>query len=419
MPTWARIRNDGVVLHSHPTLQNSDGRWHGPWTNHGSTSSRDRLAHEREVANEPYWTGSVWVTDGMREAYRRAVAGEMIRYDRQTGTVTAPASQVNNRVHRFQSFQEQIAAVIRATANTPQIEVGVADEATRVRPFRLHRTTDGPGISPEAITDRRYGIEIECISPNIREFERLSELGGLRIINENGYSHTQRHLWKITTDSSIHYRGNMRGMETMEVVSPILRGAAGMEQLKIICDSLLAAKTVVNTSCGLHVHHDATGMSVKEYTRVIMNYAQAQLAIDKLVAPSRRSPMYTHYCKPWLYSEIEALTRAVTKYDVVAAAERYKVVNAHAWDAHNTLEFRQHGGTVDYNKISAWVKFGQRLIENTLEGKDISLTTEVRDLLAWLSLPTDVEEFFLGREKVLNVDVLVNEDVAMEGAVFA
>lgn len=49
MSTTIKVRKDGVSMHYHPTDQNSEGRWHGPWERH----PRDLGAHVREDAEHP------------------------------------------------------------------------------------------------------------------------------------------------------------------------------------------------------------------------------------------------------------------------------------------------------------------------------------------------------------------------------
>ena len=55
--------------------------------------------------------------------------------------------------------------------------------------------------------------------------------------------------------------------------------------------------------------------------------------------------------------------------------DRYFKVNAVAYDRHRTIEFRQHQGTTDYEKISKWVMFLAKLVEYSFKNECPTCTT--------------------------------------------
>ena len=81
--------------------------------------------------------------------------------------------------------------------------------------------------------NRTFGVEIECIGITSAVACEAIRAAGLTCEIE-GYNHNTRDHWKIVTDGSV--RDN-RGNPGIEVVSPILRGTAGMTALKKVADA--------------------------------------------------------------------------------------------------------------------------------------------------------------------------------------
>jgi hypothetical protein len=77
---------------------------------------------------------------------------------------------------------------------------------------------------------------------------------------------------------------------------------------------------------------------VRKLQQVVDIYNRAEKVIDSMLPPSRR--MNT-YCR----------SNTVTD----ATRDRYAKVNLTSMYRHGTVEFRQHSGTIDCNKIKNWV----------------------------------------------------------------
>ena len=100
---------------------------------------------------------------------------------------------------------------------------------------------------------RRFGVEIEFLSTVTVE-QVLTKLRSAGIQAEyEGYTHRTTPHWKIVSDGSCGY----------ELVSPILEGEAGVEELQKAATALEAAGAQVDRRCGLHVHFDARQMNLK------------------------------------------------------------------------------------------------------------------------------------------------------------
>ena len=96
--------------------------------------------------------------------------------------------------------------------------------------------------------DLTFGIEIETIAP-----DRAVRNDGLRI---GSYKHGIQvpYLpagWTAEQDGSIN---NSNGGHKCEIVSPILKGEEGINQVIEVLKTLEAKGHHVNASCGIHVH---------------------------------------------------------------------------------------------------------------------------------------------------------------------
>lgn len=205
-----------------------------------------------------------------------------------------------------------------------------------------------------------FGVEIEC-NVNSFDFAQQADNTGLSLSFER-YNHNDRtdNTFKCVPDSSI------QGANAIEVVSPVLKGNDGFTHLKKVCETLGRADAKVNKSCGLHVH---IGNTLTEFQRVLLVdiYSACEKHIDDFMAPSRRANK-NFFCKSVHDLEANILGNntffvdVAGAYDKILSYGRYYKVNLTAMRTHGTIEFRQHQGSVDFEKISNWVKFCMCLV---------------------------------------------------------
>jgi hypothetical protein len=95
-----------------------------------------------------------------------------------------------------------------------------------------------------------------------------------------------------------------------------------------------------------------------------------QPVIDMLVPPSRRGPrdycgrdLYTY--KPGIYIRLSkrGLRGGDLAYEAGLVENRYLNFNVAAYAQHGTIEFRQHSGTLNPEKISNWVRFTELFMD--------------------------------------------------------
>ena len=257
-----------------------------------------------------------------------------------------------------------------------------------------------------ARSQRTYGVEIEATNVPRHVLVDALTLAGLAC-RDIGYTHDTTPYWKVTGD------GSLTGNDTFELVSPVLRGAEGLAEIRLVCSILERLGAQVNRSCGVHVHHGAQDLSLKQFKHLLKYYLKYENAFDSLVAPSRRGNGNT-FCQSSkvrfvsLKAAFKAIDRARTLEDVACVMtdrNRYYKLNLEAFWRHGTVEFRQHGGTIEYEKIAGWICLTQGLIEKAAAAKRIdSREGTVASLLRVTKMVAHTVRFFTARQTALNPD---------------
>lgn len=210
---------------------------------------------------------------------------------------------------------------------------------------------------------RTFGVELEHIGLSIRKAAAALQAAGLPA-TAMGYSHRVMDHWKTVTDASV-YRG-------CEAVSPILRGADGFYQLDVAMSALRANGGSVDPSCGTHVHIGCKDLSADDLVKVQEYYDAHHDLIDMLHAPSRRGN--SDWAGPFSPHDKDRLSQACKSSDHKRALDglqsmRYRSVNLAAFGKYETIEFRQHAGTLNYRKLSAWINFLFALIDAAINNE--------------------------------------------------
>ena len=206
------------------------------------------------------------------------------------------------------------------------------------------------GVARNWLTDPfTFGVEIEFLFPatSARSMSEAMGIvaGALRLegldAHAEGYSHITRPHWKVVYDSSVRAQGYFG----LEVVSPILLGDAGEAQVRQVCAALTAAGAKINVTCGLHVHIGMPRSSEMLQVEAVDDfYRLAEAHFDAIQPPSRHNGTF---CR--------ALSQA-------PRGSRYRKVNTNAFNRHRTVEFRQHSGTVEGDKVVHWVRLVRAVV---------------------------------------------------------
>lgn len=202
-----------------------------------------------------------------------------------------------------------------------------------------------------------FGVEIECSLPR----EYISE-HNIRI---GSYSHGTRLPapfpagWVAKSDGSVS--PNHYGCTPLEIVSPILKGRAGLEAVLQVFGILNEAGVEVNDSCGFHVHvgidsvlgNQAAneGIVVRWVRRMLHLVSIHELGL--MAITGRPSRMGNQYCKSvtekWSGKLQTTSPVAVIEEAVYVHSERYYTLNLCNLfgESKRTVEFRVFGATTD------------------------------------------------------------------------
>ena len=214
---------------------------------------------------------------------------------------------------------------------------------------------------------RRFGVEIEFLS-TITSQHAVESLRAAGIeVEYMAYTHSTTPHWKIVTDGSCGY----------ELVSPVLEGERGIEEVRRASAALEAAGAQVDGKCGLHVHFDARPMSLPAVKNLFKFWLKFEDVLDTFQPQSRRGNSNT-YCQSNLNDRCQdpAVHRQICQaiFDRIDACKsidemkllypcRYRKLNIQSYFRHQTLEVRHHSGTTNPAKITNWVRLMARLFD--------------------------------------------------------
>ncbi|SHJ20860.1 Putative amidoligase enzyme [Cruoricaptor ignavus] len=207
--------------------------------------------------------------------------------------------------------------------------------------------------------ERTFGIELEVYGASREDIVREMNRVGINIQFE-GYNHLTRDHWKIVTDSSI------RGGNGNEIVSPVLRGTDGLEQIKKVCQALNRAKAKVNKSCGFHLHIGVNDFLPENFKSLCKSFVNLEGEFDKIQPVSRRGNN-NQYCRN-LSSVGDNIKRRIQNTGSFEGIRRlflsrYFKLNLQSVLRYGTVEFRHHSGTTTYSKIKNWILICMRLVD--------------------------------------------------------
>ena len=231
-----------------------------------------------------------------------------------------------------------------------------------------------------------FGIEIETTGASIPAIKRELENRGVKgcEVKPDGTP---------TVDAEI-------------VLPPLADCQVAFEYLQAACNAIAAAGATVNRACGLHVHISNAPLETEELARftgdsiafkertgrymigtyfgepldavavkdIMQRYTAQQDVISSMMPASRRD---NRYCRPLNPARIEA---AQTLNELTQATYgKFSTINLTTW-SRGTIEFRQHSGTIEADKIWNWVQFLLNLVswttEHRVEGGTRTIVTE-------------------------------------------
>lgn len=229
---------------------------------------------------------------------------------------------------------------------------------------------------------RSFGVEIEAFGVSRGDLAQALQAAGVPTENES-YNHAARPHWKIVADGSIH------GERAFELVSPVLQGETGLQELKKVCEVLSQLGARVNKTCGLHLHFGAVDFTMQTWKNLVYNYASLENTIDGWMPESRRGANNNYSGTLRTDSWKAKINNASTLQKLSSALmnrSRYYKLNLESYWRHKTVEFRQHSGTIEFEKIKSWIDFCSRLIDFSKQNRVTE--TNMESLTQFVPEPT-------------------------------
>lgn len=209
---------------------------------------------------------------------------------------------------------------------------------TQTKDIRLNKT---------AYMDYTFGIEIETCN------------------RTHGYDNDLN--LKVVEDGSI---------DGVEFVTGVLHGNRGVDMIKKVCEQINNNDGLINKKCGVHIHIGGTIFNRRFSIMLAKLCYNIQDDVYKMLPESRKT---NTFCKPLpeytneidLRNYKEKLGKLLMGNDINDTynkkkahpgghynSQRYSWVNMTNYSCAsgtNTVEFRPHGGTTDFNKIYNWL----------------------------------------------------------------
>ena len=223
-------------------------------------------------------------------------------------------------------------------------------------------------VSVETVSNRGFGIELEMFGGIPQQVARELTAAGVPTMSEE-YNHNTRTHWKIVSDGSIADARGIRIDTGMELVSPILYGEDGLRQIRLVCEVLNRLQLRVNASTGFHVHHGVSDYSLRDWKMLLLQYVKHEDTVSAFLPASRHA---NQYCKKlrtrWAsletaFAEIQNKKTTDALMLAVNGSDRFYTVNVQNWSLRGTVEFRQHSGTLNADKVVSWVLLTQSMVE--------------------------------------------------------
>jgi len=204
-----------------------------------------------------------------------------------------------------------------------------------------------------------FGVEIETIIPVSSLTANGWTVGayhvGANIPNSSG--------WKTMRDGSIH--PDDYTFTGVEVVSPVLSGAAGIASVDAMVARLHTMGAKVNASCGLHVHIGFDG-SAQQLAKLISLVSFHEKAL--YASTGTKSRESNTYC-----ASIKLAYKPFEKMRSMAELRAGRSSRYHALNLQNlvdgsrpTVEFRVFAGTLNATKIKAYIQICLALVQKAV-----------------------------------------------------
>ena len=329
-----------------------------------------------------------------------------------TFTCNSPVKVIlpdGSKAMRFQTRQQSTGAIVAkvkilgrgGTALVKEYPICLKPHGRRRSPERFVESRPFQSLRPQRLPDRKFGIELElsCAQgSNVQQIASIIRQGSgsnVTVVSEYARAHDPAQGWKLVHDGSIVCSRDFPNCSRFELVSPILCGEAGLRVCSRVVHSLQGVAVSVNKSMGFHVHINVEDMGVSSLKKVCQNFVKYEDVIDTFMPLSRRSGSSesNQYFKSNKLAVGDVNKSNLERSRIIAACGatsdlcrtmnptgRYYKLNLQnlSTGRQPTIEFRQHSGTSNFEKISNWVRLCMVIVTNSADFKEPSALKKSR-----------------------------------------
>jgi hypothetical protein len=210
--------------------------------------------------------------------------------------------------------------------------------------------------------DLTFGIEIECSIP----YAAMAQKGWVVGSYSSGAAIPNHDGWKAKSDCSIRAEA---GCTALEVVSPVLKGAEGIEAVKKMIKQLNEMGAKVNASTGFHCHVGCKGdlAVIRRLVALVSNNEQAIYASTG--TKTRETAQWCRSIKTKLKPIYDEASQASLRRVAGTHHDRYHILNLTniVTGVRNAVEFRAFAGTTNINKILGYICMCIGIVERAHE----------------------------------------------------
>ncbi len=203
-----------------------------------------------------------------------------------------------------------------------------------------------------------------------------------------------------------------RSVDGMEFISPVLYGDEGLEAVEKICEHARRLNWDIDSACGYHIHLDLSDESPENCFKVAQAYHHTYDFWSSFISCSRQS---NYYCTNHTFDHLSfnEYSNFISWIEDVHGSHRYYWLNWNAYLDHRTVELRNHSGTLNFEKISNWIKVHTRFIDNVVKLSEAEISqkfhgTSIYDQFSLVSDWWDdssLSKFYLDRATHFKKDI--------------
>jgi hypothetical protein len=242
-------------------------------------------------------------------------------------------------------------------------------------------------LAPVPMADTEFGIELELSTSSDISHGDVADLieakASVTVKDMTDYAlaaaDSRTDIWRLVGDSSIACSVSSPNCNTFEIVSPILRGGTGIGEVDRVMRALGKIPSIkINKSMGFHVHVNVKGLTLANLKNACQNFVKYEKAMDKFMPESRRESV-SHYCRSnrsafggpqttnkYIHDMIASCTSKEELGNLMSPDKYYKLnMQPLVSGRQPTIEFRQHSGTSDGEKVKSWIRFCVAFVHNS------------------------------------------------------